>query len=108
VWGDGNVTRDFIYVGDVADAVYLATVNPLSGIYNVGTGKGLSLRDILTHISEVVGIEPSVKWLASRSFDVPRIVLDATKLKNATDWSCRTSLPDGIAITADWLRKSDI
>ena len=108
VWGDGSVTRDFIYVGDVANAVYLATINPLSGIYNVGTGKGLSLRDILTHISQVVGVEPSVKWLASRSFDVPRIVLDAAKLKNATDWNCRTSLSDGIAITADWLRKSDI
>jgi UDP-glucose 4-epimerase len=108
VWGDGSVTRDFIYVGDVAEAVYLATVNPLSGIYNVGTGKGLSLRDILTHIREVVGYEPSVKWLASRSFDVPRIVLDASKLKKVTDWSCGTSLTDGIAITADWLRKSDI
>lgn len=108
VWGDGSVTRDFIYVGDVANAVHLATVNPLSGIYNVGTGTGLSLRDILTHIAEVVGFEPSVKWLASRSFDVPRIVLDATKLNRVTDWKCRTSLPDGIAITADWLRKSDI
>jgi UDP-glucose 4-epimerase len=108
VWGDGSVTRDFIYVGDVANAVYLATVNPLSGVYNVGTGKGLSLRDILTHISEVVGIEPSVKWLASRSFDVPRIVLDAAKLRLATNWNCLTSLSDGIAITAEWLRKSDI
>ena len=108
VWGDGSVTRDFIYVGDVASAVHLATVNPISGIFNVGTGVGLSLRDILAEISKVVGIEPSVQWLAARSFDVPRIVLDATKLKKETNWRCQTSVRDGIAITADWLRKTDI
>jgi len=108
IWGDGSVTRDFIYVGDVANAVYLATVNPVSGVYNVGTGIGLSLRDILAQIQRVVGIEPSVAWLASRSFDVPRIVLDATKLKNATKWSSVTSLEDGMSITAGWLQKAEI
>jgi len=108
VWGDGRVTRDFIYVGDVANAVYLATVNPISGIFNVGTGTGLSLRDILVQISTVVGREPSVTWLSSRSFDVPRIVLDTTKLKKATNWSCHTGLQDGMAITAEWLRTTDI
>jgi UDP-glucose 4-epimerase len=108
VWGDGSVTRDFIYVGDVANAVYLATVNPISGIFNVGTGTGLSLRDILTHISQVVGFEPSVTWLASRSFDVPRIVLNSAKLRSATEWKHVTTLEDGIKITADWLRQTDI
>jgi UDP-glucose 4-epimerase len=105
VWGDGEVTRDFIYVGDVADAVYLATTNPVSGVFNVGTGTGLSLRDILKQIARVLDREPVVTWLPSRSFDVPRIVLDATKLKKATNWTCRTGLEDGVAITADWLRK---
>jgi UDP-glucose 4-epimerase len=108
VWGDGTVTRDFIYVGDVANAVYLATANPLSGIYNVGTGTGLSLRDVLAQITRVVGREPSVKWLASRAFDVPRIVLNSEKLKHATGWKCITSLEDGIQITAEWLRKADL
>jgi UDP-glucose 4-epimerase len=108
VWGDGSVTRDFIYVGDVANAVYLAAVNPVSGTYNIGTGTGLSLRDILNHISNVVGIEPSVSWLASRSFDVPRIVLDCTKFKTATDWKSVTSIEDGVRITADWLRQTEI
>ena len=108
VWGDGSVTRDFVYVGDVANAVYLATVNPISGIFNVGTGIGLSLRDILDTISKVVGIKPSISWLASRSFDVPRIVLDASKLKRATDWRAVTALEDGVAITAKWLKTIDV
>ena len=108
VWGDGRVTRDFIYVCDVANAVYLAKINPVSGIFNVGTGTGLSLRDILIEISNVVGREPCVTWLSSRSFDVPRIVLDATRLKKATNWNCHTGLQDGMAITAEWLRSTDI
>jgi UDP-glucose 4-epimerase len=108
VWGDGRVTRDFIYVGDVANAVYLATIKPISGIFNVGTGTGLSLREILAEISNVVGRETSVNWLASRSFDVPRIVLDAAKLRKATDWKCITPIREGVAITADWLRNTDI
>jgi UDP-glucose 4-epimerase len=108
IWGDGSVTRDFIYVGDVANAVYLATVNPISGVYNVGTGTGLSLRDILAHITHVVGAEPSITWLPSRSFDVPRIVLDAGKLVRETKWKCVTALEQGIALTAEWLRTTDI
>lgn len=108
VWGDGSVTRDFIYVGDVAQAVYLATINAVSGIFNVGTGVGLSLHDILSHIRSVVRIEPSVTWLPARSFDVPRIVLNAQKLKTATAWNNVTPIECGVEITADWLRKTDI
>jgi UDP-glucose 4-epimerase len=108
IWGDGAVTRDFIYVGDVANAVYLATAHPISGVYNVGTGTGHSLREILVHIENAVGVEPSVSWLPSRSFDVPRIVLDANKLRSATNWRCATTFRTGVEITADWLRNTDI
>jgi len=108
VWGDGSVTRDFIYVGDVASAVYIATAERISGVYNVGSGTALSLRDILAQIETTVGRELSVKWLASRPFDVPRIVLNSEKLRRTTGWKCHTSLQDGVAITADWLRRTDI
>jgi UDP-glucose 4-epimerase len=94
-------------VGDVANAAYLATVSPISGVYNVGTGIGLSLRDILRHIAKAVDLEPLVKWLPARSFDVPRIVLDATKLKKITNWDHQTRIDEGVAITADWLRHTE-
>jgi UDP-glucose 4-epimerase len=108
VWGDGSVTRDFIYVGDVASAVYLAAATPISGIFNVGSGTGHSLRDILNNISQVLGISPSITWLPRRSFDVPRIVLDTTKLRNATEWRICTPLSEGIARTADWIRNTGV
>jgi nucleoside-diphosphate-sugar epimerase len=95
-------------VGDVARAVYLATLHPISGVFNIVSGVGLSLNDILSEITTVVGVAPRVTWLPSRSFDVPRIVLNAAKFRAATDWGCRTTLKDGLAITADWLRSIEI
>jgi UDP-glucose 4-epimerase len=108
IWGDGNVTRDFIYVGDVANAVYLATVNQVSGIFNVGSGTGLTLHDIIENIRIAAGREPEICWLPPRSFDVPRIVLNAKKLTTATGWQHTTSLQEGISLTQDWLRNADI
>ena len=108
MWGDGSVTRDFIYVGDVANAVYSATINPISGTFNIGTGTGLSLHQILQEITVAVGRPPEVRWLASRSFDVPRIVLDTGKFREVVNWKCLTSLKEGVLLTANWLRDSDI
>jgi UDP-glucose 4-epimerase len=107
VWGDGSVTRDFIYAADVANAVYLGTVLPVEGIFNVGSGSGLSIRDLLREISVAVSLEPKVVWLKARPYDVPRIVLDSKKLQLAAGWSCTTSLRAGISATADWLQTTE-
>jgi UDP-glucose 4-epimerase len=107
IWGDGSVMRDFIYAGDVASAVYQAGIGPLKGVFNVGTGAGTSLRDLVAEITRVVNIEPKIVWLKSRPFDAPRVVLDCTKLKTSTEWKCLTGLRDGILKTADWLRKAE-
>lgn len=104
VWGDGSVVRDFIYAGDVAEAVYLATTMPISGVFNVGSGTGLSLRDLITEIADVVDIKPQIKWMPSRPFDVPRIVLDSSKFRTATGWTCTRSFREGLTRTANWLR----
>ncbi len=104
VWGDGSVVRDFIYAGDVANAVYEATLKPVSGIYNVGSGIGLSLMDLIEEIEEVTGLEPIVKHMEARPYDVPRIVLDSSKLRHATGWSCAVPLRQGITRTAHWLQ----
>ena len=104
VWGDGSVVRDFVYVGDVASAVYLSTVNPVSGVYNVGSGVGRSLLELIDAVSETLGVSTQVDWFPGRPYDVPRIVLDATKLQNATGWSCKHSFQEGLTKTAKWLR----
>jgi len=103
VWGDGSVVRDFIYAADVADAVYLATTNPISGVFNAGSGVGLSLRQLIAEIEIVLNLTAQVHWTPGRAFDVPRIVLDSSKLQAATGWSCSRSFREGLTRTADWL-----
>ena len=106
VWGDGSVTRDFIYAGDVANAIYLSTINSISGVFNVGSGEGLSIRSLLDALQAATNITPRVIWLSGRPFDVPRIVLDSTKFRNAVGWRPEVSLHQGIEITANWLRQT--
>ena len=106
--GDVAAVLAFNDVGDVARAVYLATINPISGVFNVGAGVGLSLRQILAEIKHVTGRDPSVTWQPSRTFDVPRIVLNAQKLTAATGWTPSTTLREGMKRTAIWLQKSDL
>ncbi len=106
VWGDGSVTRDFIYAGDVADAIYLSTVNSVSGVFNVGSGVGMSIRSLLEALQETTRITPRVSWLTGRPFDVPRIVLDSTKLRSAVGWSPQVTLHEGIEKTSSWLRST--
>jgi UDP-glucose 4-epimerase len=107
IWGDGSVIRDFIYAGDVASAVHQASVGPLKGVFNVGTGAGTSLRELVAEITRAVNMEPRIVWLKSRPFDVPRVVLDCTKLKTATEWKCLTGMQEGISKTAAWLRDAE-
>lgn len=104
VWGDGSVTRDFIYAGDVANAIYLSTSNSINGVYNVGSGVGLSIRGLLEALEQTTGISPRVLWLSRRPFDVPRIVLNSSKFRAAVGWAPQVPLHEGIELTATWLR----
>ncbi len=98
IWGDGSVIRDYIYEEDVAlsTATVLCMPNTFSGIYNVGTGTGTSLNQLLAIIRRVSGRDVRISYDASRSFDVPYNVLDVSKIAQETGWLPRYSLEDGI------------
>jgi UDP-glucose 4-epimerase len=98
IWGDGSVIRDYIYEEDVAlsTAAVLGTPHTSSGIYNIGTGIGTSLNQLLAIVRRVSGRDGSVSYDASRSFDVPYNVLDVSKIAQETGWLPRYSLEDGI------------
>lgn len=106
VWGDGSVERDFIHAQDIAEAVHLATIRPVGGVFNVGSDTGLAIRDLIAEVARTVGVEPVVTWMKQRPYDVPRIVLDSSKLRSAVDWRCRVSLREGMARTAEWIRNT--
>ena len=105
IWGDGTVTRDFIYVGDVAEAFLQATrYEGTSTVFNIGSGVGTSLNELVHAIGEVIGTPVQCHYLPGRAIDVPVSVLDCALAKREFGWSPQVALPEGIASTLGWLR----
>jgi UDP-glucose 4-epimerase len=107
IWGDGSVTRDYVYIGDVADAFLSAAEyqGPLS-IFNIGSGQGTSLNELLAKLETVVGHNIERQYLPARPFDVKLNVLDTGLAQRELSWSPRIALDEGLARTADWIRRS--
>lgn len=104
IWGDGSVVRDYVYVGDVVDAMTAAafTVAP-SRLYNIGSGRGTSLLELIAAIAAVTDSNPSIEFRPGRPFDVPTSVLDIARANAELGWHPRVSLIEGLRRTHHWL-----
>jgi len=109
---DGSPERDFIYVEDVTDA-YLkireALVDGQAGFgqaYNIGTGKPVSVLDLVSTICKVAGsdISPEIQGSGTPNGEIDRQWIDATKLTDLTGWKPSHSLEEGIGKAVDWYR----
>ncbi len=108
IWGDGSVTRDYLYVGDVADA--LLKVLDYRGphkIFNIGSGVGMNLNQIIGQIETVLGHGVTRVYKPARRFDLPINILDIELAKRELGWSPRTSFGDGLTRTAAWITGTD-
>lgn len=106
VWGDGSVIRDYIYVTDISSALLKAlTYSGEMKIFNIGSGHGHSLNDVIHVIESVTGRPLQVKYTNGRSFDVPISVLDIARAKKYLNWTPTISLLEGVASMYDWMVK---
>jgi UDP-glucose 4-epimerase len=106
IWGDGGVIRDYVFVNDAVEGILAAHEHAgTAGTYNIGSGAGTSLNDLVTAIKKVTGREIDVRYTPGRAFDVPANVLDITRAGKELGWTPRTSLPDGLQRTWDWLQE---
>jgi len=99
IWGDGSVVRDYLYIDDFSSALadIVRTPEFPSGVYNLASGSGHSLRDILEEIRHISGRTPAASFEAQRVMDVPAIVLDISRLRRALpSWKPRVPFSDGI------------
>lgn len=97
IWGDGTVVRDYIHVSDVVAALVRSMDDTgTERIFNIGSGVGHSLRQILACLHEITGIAPEVHWEPQRSFDVRENVLDIKRATQALGWSPVVPLIDGV------------
>lgn len=105
IWGSGDVVRDYLYVEDLADAVYRAIVQTTaSQVFNIGSGTGHSLNGLIKIISGVVGRDVPVSYSKPRSFDISEIYLDIHRAEAELGWLPLTSLEDGLSRTLEFIR----
>ena len=108
VWGSGRPMREFLYVDDMADAcVFLMERDDVQdGLFNVGTGQDVTIRELAETVMDVVGFEGEIVFDASKPDGTPRKLLNVDRLR-ALGWQSETSLRDGIAKAyADFLTKA--
>ncbi|MGH7276936.1 MAG: NAD-dependent epimerase/dehydratase family protein [Candidatus Rokuibacteriota bacterium] len=104
--GDGEQTRDYVYVGDVADAVARALLNPeISGILNIGTGAETSVNDLYRRLARLTGVTRAPEHAPARPGEQRRSVLDASRAKARLGWAPATALEAGLAKTVEYFRK---
>jgi UDP-glucose 4-epimerase len=105
IWGDGNVVRDYIHVADVANAFAQAlNYTGDTGVFNISTGVGVSLNQLLESLEGVLGFSIERNYLPSRSFDVPTNVLSNDLARDELGWSPSVSMHNGLARTCEWMK----
>lgn len=106
IWGDGSVTRDYIYIKDVVNA-FIKAMN-FTGeqrVFNIGSGHGMSLNDILAAIEKLLGKPVARSYETSRNFDVPVNVLDIARAREQFAWQPVVTFQEGLANTLRWMRE---
>ncbi len=110
VWGSGKPMREFLYVDDMADASVFLIEHPeiQGGLFNVGTGQDVSIRELAEVVMSVVGFEGEIVFDATKPDGTPRKLLNVDRLR-ALGWQSKILLRDGIARTyADFLARETI
>ncbi len=106
VFGDGSQTRDFVYVGDVAEFYVKAIRKDIKNeIVNLGTGKAASIKEIVEIAGEILGIAPKINYLPPRSGEIDNFVADTKKLKKLFGDVPETGLREGLEMTFEWLKE---
>jgi UDP-glucose 4-epimerase len=105
IFGDGSQTRDFVFVGDVVEALLAAASAAESGVYNVGSGVATSVFELHRLCAETAGVEQEPRFGPARPGDLRHSVVDPSRAERELGWRAGTTLADGLARTWVWVRE---
>ncbi len=101
VWGTGDAQREFLHVDDAASAAIMMMESGVTGLYNVGFGSDVTIRELADVVARVVGYDGPVEWDKSKPDGTPKKLMDSSLIRSR-GWSPKISLEDGIRSTYDW------
>jgi UDP-glucose 4-epimerase len=107
IFGDGDQTRDFVYVDDVVRANLLAAARRFEGAVNIGTGTGTTVNTIYRVLAHRTRVTATPAYAPPRPGDVRHISLSAQAAREHLGWTPSTSLETGLAATVDWFAAHD-
>lgn len=104
IYGDGQQTRDFVHVADVARAVVAAVRHPdASGLFQIGTGRETSVLELIELIEHASDRRPAIEHLPPLAGEIRRNRVDPSRAKQELGWVPAIELRDGLAETYSWL-----
>jgi GDP-L-fucose synthase len=107
LWGDGTPTREFLYVDDCVEGLWLAAerydgADPV----NLGTGEEIAIGDLARLVRDATGFRGTIRWDASKPNGQPRRRLDITRAEDLFGFTAKVALEEGLARTVAWYRES--
>lgn len=107
VWGTGSAHREFLYAGDAAEGIFLATEKYNRGLpCNLGTGNEISMKDLVVMIAKLTGFEGTIEWDSSKPDGQSRRKLDVTRAKEEFGFEAKTPFEEGLSRTIKWYQES--
>lgn len=108
VFGDGSMVRDYLYVGDLANAIVRAFDKPAKfNLYNLGSGEGISLLQMIKNIESVTQNKAAIEHRPSRASDVERVLLNVDRFESEFGKVAQTSTDDALSATWSYVQKKD-
>jgi GDP-L-fucose synthase len=101
-WGTGAPVREFIYVGDAAEAVARLLETDFTEPINIGTGVGTSIKELSEIVAHYTGFTGDIVWDTTKPDGIGRKVLDVTRMKRVLSWQPPTTLAKGLEKTIKW------
>jgi len=106
VWGTGEASRDFFYVEDCAEAIFLAAERydkpaPL----NIGSGKEIKIKDLVLLLADLTDFKGEIVWDKSKPDGQPRRRIDTTKAEKEFGFKAKTDIATGLKKTVEWFRQ---
>ncbi|OIO52061.1 MAG: hypothetical protein AUJ11_01105 [Parcubacteria group bacterium CG1_02_44_65] len=107
LYGDGSKIRDFVYVADVVSACLKAMAAKQTGVFNIGSGREISMLQIINAIKKTAGKKFVYKKAEDRAGEVERSVLNSSRAKKILGWRAEVKLEDGIKNTIAWAMEQE-